>query len=305
MLDVTELFSGPEERSSFTFGDLWKDIDKTSHWLEQVFDGILKTPPRDFAIVQVSPCQFLYDPKALYSTSLLSAFSLRPDDATVSMRDFEYLFCDTFLDYFQFPENETELFVSWITKTLYGVPKEEEDLDFTPPDFIRDYLLYEAKHDGFLGRVRMVDQANFVPLFVSVLFAIHIGGLWPQLYDRIDMRNLCGLKPPFKLMEMFLNRFAERELRLRTVTVDDVTEVMRLFERFDIVHSDLVLQEEMILQALRLSNGPVARTLWARTRSAAMRFGRPLTQRRAGASQSESSARKRADGVECMELADA
>ena len=140
-------------------------------------------------------------------SDLLSLLSLRPDDATVSKQDFDYLFCETLLHYLSTPDDETELFISWVAKTVYQVAVGDEFLDSTPADFIRDYLGYRARQDNKLRQMHIADRIDFLTLIISALFTIHIGGLWPQLFDRIDALGNRRLRPQFKLVEMFLNRF--------------------------------------------------------------------------------------------------
>lgn len=238
-------------------------------WLTTVFDTILATPTREFVKIDVQPYRLIHDSRNLFSVSLLSLTSLRADDAKISKQDFEYLFCDVFLSYFEFPDGEGDLFVSWVSTMLLGVAEEEKRLDYAPADFIRNHLQYQARHDQILGRLGMRDRSNYVTLFVSALFAIHIGGLWSQLFDRIDVRGSLKLKPHFKLIEMFLNRFAEEELRFRAVTSQDVKEAMQLAKKFGAVHPGLHPKEEVILSALRLPSERARQSFTRRARSAA------------------------------------
>lgn len=272
MLEIDELFAERSARPSPTAGDLWTDRDRMQDWLGSVFDAILASPSRGTANIDVPPYRFLHDGRNLFSVSLLALLSLRPHDATLSQQDFEYLFCDAFLDYFDFQGDESESFVSWISTVIFRMAEEEEHLDFAPAEFIRDYLHYVAVRDPLLSRLRMTDRSNFLSLFVSILFTIHIGGLWPQLFDRIDGRSRPRLKLPFKLIEMFLNRFAEEELRFRTVTADNVKEAMQLLE-FGVTHPDLEPREANVLRALRLAPGSASPSFVRKAGNAALRLG--------------------------------
>lgn len=280
--------------------DLWGDHESMQLWLNTVFDTILATPTRDFAKIDVPPYRFIHDSRNLLSVSLLSFASLRAEGAKVSKQDFEYLFCDVFLSYFDFPDDEGELFVSWVSTMIIRVAEEEERLDYMPADFIRDHLQYQARHDPILGRLGMRDRSNYITLFVSGLFAIHIGGLWSQLFDRIDVRGRLQLRPQFKLIEMFLNRFAEQELRFRAVTLRDVKEAMLLLDKYGVAHPRLEPKEEAILSALRFSSGRARQSFTNRARSAASGAMGALASHLPGSYRQKK--RKRTLGVPNLEL---
>ncbi|MFA9262926.1 MAG: hypothetical protein ACEQSB_06295 [Undibacterium sp.] len=309
MLDVAELFADASASPPPTALDLWTDHDTMKGWLDSVFDTILATPSREIFEVDVAPYRFVHDGRNLFSVSLLSLFSLRPHDATISKQDLQYLFCDAFLDAIEFQGDETESFAGWVATMILRIGEEEEFLDFAPADFIRDHLLYVAVHDPLLARLRMTERYNYVPLLVSGLFAIHIGGLWPQLFDRIDGRSRLPLKLPFKLIEMFLNRFAEKELRFRTVTDESVKETMKL-RRHGVTHPDLAQKEATVLQALRLAQKPPSRSFVQKFGDAAnalraRAIGNGWANNKVGARPAAAVSKKRARGVEKLELEDA
>jgi hypothetical protein len=309
MLDVSELFADGSASPPPTARDLWADQDKMKDWLNSVFDTILATPSHEIIEVAVPPYRFVHDGRNLFSVGLLSLFSLRPHDATISKQDFQYIFCDALLDAIKFQGDETEAFASWVATMILRIAEEEEFLDSAPADFIRDHLLYMAVHDPLLARLRMTEKYNYVPLLVSGLFAIHIGGLWPQFFDRIDGRSRLPLKLPFKLIEMFLNRFAEKELRFRTVTAESVKEIMKL-RAHGVAHPDWAHNEATVLQALRLAQDHPSRSFAQKLGDAANALrasavGIGWSSRKARVRSAATVSKKRAHGVEKLELEDA
>ena len=269
MFDVHALFEEAKELSAPTFDELWNKREQMERWFESVFDAILATPTQKFSLIDVPPYKFRHDATNLFSVSFLSFFNARPEKAEVRSQDIEHIFCDVFLDYFDFKDGEAEQFFSWISATILRAPEEDEYLDEATSDFIREHLLYKSRSDPQFSRLGMMDKASFIPLFVSTIFTIHIGELWPQLLDRIDSRESPELKLPFKLIEMFLNRFAEEQLRFRTITADHVKEAMRLKEHSRAAHPELAPSEETVLCALRFGSGPEVPTRTRRTRSVA------------------------------------
>lgn len=302
MLHVSELFAGATASPAPSAHDLWADRDKMKNWLGSVFDAMLATPPFENAKINVQPYRLVHDGRNLFSVSLLSLFSLRPHDAAISQQDIKYLFCDAFLDAIEFQGEETESFVTWAAIMILSIA-EKELLDYAPADYIRDHLLHVAVHDPLLARLRLFERHSFVPLFVSGLFAIHMGGLWPQLFDRVDGRARVQMKLPFKLIEMFLNRFAEEELRFRTVTSENVNESFKLLEN-DVSHMDLLPKKENVLRVFRLTSDAPARSFVQKFGDAAIRVKRRWSVDKAGMPASEVR-KKRAHGVKKLEHADA
>lgn len=309
MLDVGELFADASAGPPPTAGDLWNNHVEMKGWLDSVFDSILATPSDDTIEIAVPPYRFVHDGRNLFSVSLLSLFSLRPHGATITKQDFQYIFCDAFLDAIEFQAEETVAFTDWVAKMLLRVAQEEEFLDSAPADFIRDYLQYMAIHDPILARLRMIERYDFIPLFVSGVFAIHIGGFWPQLADRIEGRGRLQLKISFKLIEVFLNRFAEKELRFRSVTAEYVKEVMKLRD-YGVSYPELAIEEATVLRVLRLVPEPPTRSIVKRIGEAlgdaAVRaVGARWVYRRALADSVATVSRKRAHGVTKLEREDA
>jgi hypothetical protein len=238
-----------------TARDLWTNPGKMQNWLRSVFETIQTTPSDEAAGIIVPPYGIRYDHRNLFTPSLLAPLSLRPRDATVSEEEFKRLFCDTFLNSFDSKGNGTETFVPWASSMILDVGEENEFLDYTPADFIRDHLLYMAKNDSLSTSLGIANQSSVIPLFVSGLFAIHIGGWWQQLSDSIDAHGSVQLRRPFKLIELFLNRFAEECLRFNPVTIDSVKEAM-LLPKSGVTHPALEPNEEDVLRALHLASVP-------------------------------------------------
>ncbi|WP_417463277.1 hypothetical protein [Kordiimonas sp.] len=228
-------------------------------WLYSALDAILKSPAKQGTIVDVPPYKFRYASRDLFSLGLLALFNVRPLKPPTTKLDFDYLFCDTVVKYFSFPGEggkEAALFVSWIARSLFSIAEEDDFLDCTPADTICGELLDRTKRDPLFVQLKLTELSDFIPLFVSVLFAIHIQGLWPHLYERLDANRKPELVPPFKLMELFLNTWAEADLRFRSVTVDLLTEAIRPVQEHRALQPELQMQENWALYALRLAARP-------------------------------------------------
>lgn len=301
-LVIEELFNQPTENQAPTRRQLWRDRDVLRRWLQTVFDGILASPPGEFRMLDVPPHRLIPDDRNLFSVSLLSITTLVSDDAEFTTQDFAYMFCDEFISYFNIPEYDGNLFLLWTSNELFRTVEKNPRIDFAPADFICDHLQYQARHDQLLSRLRIKDRANFVPLLVSCLFAIHIGGLWPYLFDRLRARSMEQQVLSCKLIEIFLNRFAEKELRLRTVTPDDAKEAMRLVAQHGVAYSELKPNETTILSALGFSPESASRSFSKLARGAAAGAIEVLSLPWHLSRRSERQPKKRTNGVDKLEL---
>ncbi|WP_457670730.1 hypothetical protein [Thiolapillus sp.] len=257
-MNIQELFTSKTQSKLPTEETIWQSNESMRQWLKGAFDAILKTPVREGTVVCMPPCLFRYATEDLYSLGLLALFDVRPETAGFTMQDFEYLFCDTFVDYFDFPDNEADKFVAWVARTLYRIAEEDEFLNTTPARFLCGDLMKQARGQLFT-QLQLTELASFIPLFISVLFAIHLRGLWPHLYERLIARENGGLVPKFKLLELFLNTWAEEDLRFRTVTPEWAKEVLQSEEECGATHPMLKLDESSAFYALRLGSKPSKR----------------------------------------------
>lgn len=140
----------------------------------------------------------------------------------------------------------------------------------------------DPKRDPHFAHLNLTELAGFLPLFVSILFAIHIQGLWPNLFDRLEANRKPELVPQFKLVELFLNTWAEEDLRFRTVTRELVTEVMQSVRKRGAVNLGLDLDEPWALYALRLAPRPRKHRLGGKPRKSFRSLLRRTVPRAAG-----------------------
>ena len=252
---IEELFAEPPHAPPPTGEDIWQGEENMRAWLLSAFDAILSAPApaKEGVIINVPPYKIRYSARGLYSLGLLSLFIINPEDSSITKQDFDYLFCDTALKYFSLSKRgarkeKSALFVAWIARSLYMIASENDNefLECMQPGAICSDLLRQASSDPLFARLDLTEWAQFIPLLVSILFTIHIQGLWTCLYDRLHERD----KPQFKLLELFLNVMAEEDLRFRTVKRELVTEVLQEMKKHDAAHPDLRLDDTMVYYVL-------------------------------------------------------
>ena len=238
--DVSGFFEDHSDGRRSSSEEIWNDQCKMEIWLEELFCAILLFDWRASSTkLDVPPYRFPYDPKHLLSIDLFSPASHRSPNAKVTVQDFERALLDAFLNVAFGKEDTSDQksvhndsqgkqakevpskFLFWMARAMYRCAEGEDGkfLHYVTPGTLSQFIAAEAKNDRVIRKERLLEWVEIVPLIVSVLFAIHRNALWAQLRDVLDERDLRDLEFPFRLMEIFLNRWADEDLRFLTITV--------------------------------------------------------------------------------------
>lgn len=246
--DARSFFAQPPVQPTLTVEALWNDRAAMEFWLKYVlFAEVLKLDWNgQKRRIDVAPIRLPFSEPYLLSLDLMSLISHRPARASVKVQDFHRMFCFAFVDLVAIPEHqegperdekdgaltayeplyreEPQDFLRWLASAMlrcahgpYGDRRASLD-----PGLLSELLVAEAADDPVVRERMLSASVETIPLIVSTLFALHARALWPVLRETLESRGLNRLKFHFSIMELFINRWADEELRYRTVEHQDI-----------------------------------------------------------------------------------
>lgn len=276
--DARSFFAQPPVLPTLTVEALWNDRAAMEFWLKDVlFAEVLKLDWNgQKRRIDVAPIRLPFNEPYLLSLDLMSLISHRPARASVKVQDFQRMFCFAFIDIVAIPEHQegTERDEEGGALTAYEPLYREEPQDFLRwlssamlrcahgpygdrraslnPGLLSELLVAEAADDPVIRERMLSASVETIPLIVSTLFALHARALWPILRETLESRGLNRLKLHFSIMELFINRLADEELRYRTVEHQDIMGIF--MSRDDGAYTDPRLDPvlEEVLKALEI-----------------------------------------------------
>lgn len=247
----------------------WNSKQELQRWYGNLFGKIIELGQNDeFACLSFDFISVSRRAKDLYSLDLSASRFLRPPDGSLSLHEIDDAFCNAACDLVTMKtefgstkdSKAVDRFMGWIVNSMYsvvavtpkfGTPIISPEILFRQAEMrYRQDLGKSQRNEEFSELGSILGRKNDIALLISIFYVCHREKLWAQLRDIAELRQESRVNVWFRLIEILLNCYADKNIRYEKPSAQLVIQIFKSWPKYVKIDPDLT--EEKVLQYLKL-----------------------------------------------------